>query len=326
LLAAGGLLAGCAPRLAAAPIQVAASEPSHDPDTARLQTGGDANGRVTVPVEIEGQGPFDFVLDTGANSSVVSVELAARLGLRDGGPAQVHGIAGVEPAPTVLVHRLEADSIAMRDLRLPALLGERLGADGLLGVDVLRNRRVLMDFVRRRVTIGVARNAAAEPSAFELRQSSTGSSQELGRRIVVPARYRFGQLIIIAADVAGRGVTAFVDSGSQSTVGNTALRRMVFEGAPADPRATRYQVPVLSATGQTAQGELGRMPLLRVGGLDITGLTTVFSDLHVFDIWGLAKRPSLLLGMDILRRFNAIELNYARREVAFFLPASGRLR
>lgn len=309
-----------------AAIQVAASEPASDPDAVRLSTGGDANGRVTVPVKLDGQGPFDFVLDTGANSSVVSVELAAKLGLRDGGPAQVHGIAGVEPAPTVLVGRLEADSIAIRDLRLPALLAERLGADGLLGVDVLRNRRVLMDFVGHRVTIGVAHNAAPEPSAFDLRQSSTGASLELGRRIVVPARYRFGQLIIIGADVAGRGVTAFLDSGSQSTVGNNALRRMVFEGAPSDPRATRYQVPVLSATGQTARGELGRMPLLRVGGLDITGLTTVFSDLHVFDIWGLSRRPSLLLGMDILGRFNAIELNYARRDVSFYLPASGRLR
>jgi hypothetical protein len=52
----------------------------------------------------------------------------------------------------------------------------------------------------------------------------------------------------------------------------------------------------------------------------------VFADLHVFDIWDLAKRPSLMLGMDVLGRFNAIELNYARREIAFYLPHGGKGR
>jgi hypothetical protein len=80
-------------------------------------------------------------------------------------------------------------------------------------------------------------------------------------------------------------------------------------------------VPVLSATGQTAEGELRVMPLLRVGGLSITGLMAVFADLHVFDIWELTRRPSLLLGMDVLRNFNAIELNYPRRYIAFHLKS-----
>ena len=331
VLGAAGLLASCAPGLRPPIVVVDASgAPATSPQaatepSASLQTGADVSGRVTVPVHINGAGPFEFVLDTGANRTVISAELAAKLALPDAGPAEVHGIAGVEPAPTVMVAQLEAASLTAKGLRLPALLQDRLGADGLLGVDVLRHRRVLIDFRAGRVTIGLTQQAEFEPSEFDVRRNSTGAREDLGLRVRVPARYRFGQLIIIAADVTGRTVTAFVDSGAETTVGNSALRSLVFEGARTDPKATRYIVPVLSATSQTATGELGSVPQLRVGGMSINGLTAVFADLHVFDIWGLSRQPSLMLGIDILRRFNAVELNYARREVAFYLPPGGRL-
>jgi len=325
---AGLALSGCADRASGPAIQVnlaLPAPPAGESADAQLTTGADFSRRVTAPVRINGQGPFDFVVDTGANRTVIATELAQMLGLPDAGMATVHGVAGAGTASTVRIARLEADTIAMRDVRAPALARDQLGADGLLGVDMLQNRRVLMDFVERRLTITGDRSANADLSSFDLRMSQTGTHRDLGLPIIVPARYRFGQLIIIGADVSGHPVTAFVDSGSQSTVGNNALRRMVSEVAPAAPKAVRLRVPVLSATGQTAEGELGDMPLLRIGGLNFTGLTTVFSDLHVFEIWGLMQRPSLLLGMDILGRFNAIELNYARRQVVFYLPPKGRL-
>lgn len=325
LSAAGLLLTGCVSRETSdLQVNLAAIEPPPEQgEEARLHTGADTSQRMTAPVRINGQGPFNFVLDTGANRTVIAAELAAALGLPDGGLANVHGVAGVEPAPTAIIGVLQADTIAVRGLRAPALSRVRLGADGLLGVDVLRNRRVLLNFVDRQLTI-TADRSLAEPTTYDLRQASTGIRKDLGRRIAVPARYRFGQLIIIGADVSGRSVTAFVDSGAQSTVGNGALRGVALQGARTDPEAARLLVPVLSATGQTAQGELGSMPLLRIGGLRITGLTTVFADLHVFEIWGLTKRPSLMIGMDVLSRFNAVELQYAKREVAFYLPPGGR--
>jgi predicted aspartyl protease len=283
----------------------------------------DSSERVTVPVRINGAGPFNFVVDTGANRTVVSSELAATLKLRDGGPADIHGVAGVESAPTALIDLFQADAVTARGLRAPVLPRDRLGADGLLGVDVLYNRRMRIDFIHHQITIIGDHGLGAEPDAYDSRRAEVGIHRDLGLRIAVPARYRFGQLIIIGADVSGHGVTAFVDSGSQSTVGNNALRRVASLSGVSDPKAARQMTPILSATGQTAEGEVSRLPLLRIGGLDITGLTTVFADLHVFQLWDLMKRPSLLLGMDVLRRFNAIELNYAQREVVFYLPARG---
>jgi predicted aspartyl protease len=324
LSAMGAMLAGCA-ALRPASIQVIASAPAEEPD-AHLDTGVDQSQRVTAPVRINGQGPFDFVVDTGANRSVIAAELALQLNLPDGGAAMVHGVAGVEPAPTSIVKLFQADAVTARDLRMPVLSRERLGADGLLGVDVLHNRRVLIDFRAHRLTIAINRGGDFEPSTFDVRSAAAGRGADLGRRVAVPARYRFGQLIIIGADVVGRSVTAFVDSGSQSTVGNNALRRLALSSRATDPKAARMTTPIFSATGQTAEGEVGQMPLLRVGGLDIIGLTTVFADLHVFDIWGLQSRPTLMLGMDVLSRFNALELNYGTREVVFYLAPKTRSR
>jgi predicted aspartyl protease len=296
---------------------------------AALVTDADMAGRVTAPVRINGQGPFDFVVDTGANRTVITSELAAQLGLPDAGPADVHGVAGIEPSNTATIDLLEVDAVATRAIRAPTLSRSRLGADGLLGVDVLRGRRVTIDFLRNEFRITPSRGPGSVPQSG-VGVSAAAASRLLqadaptGRQIVVPARYRFGQLIIIGADVAGRPVTAFLDSGSQSTVGNEALHKLVI--GTTELRAPRYVVPVLSATGQTAQGELAVLPLLRIGGLDIVRLTTVFADLHVFDIWDLKAKPSLLIGADAMRQFDAITLDYGRRQVIFTLPAGSPRR
>lgn len=303
------------------PILVNLAEPPLRGDGAALGAGADLSGRMTAPVLLNGQGPFDFVVDTGANRTVVADEVALALGLPSAGQAEIHGIAGIEPAPTVRIETLDVDRVRSRSLRAPTLSRARLGADGLLGVDVLKDRRFLMDFRYRELSIAPSRDA--DRSAYEMRRGQVGSRRPLGGGVSVPARYRFGQLIIVGADVAGRRVTAFLDSGAQSTVGNIPLRRLVL-GDPPDPKLVRYVTEVLSATGQVSEGEVGLMRLLKIGGLRIAGLQTVFAPLHVFDIWDLATSPSLLLGMDVMTQFDAIELNYSRRTVTFYPRAALR--
>lgn len=313
-VALGGLAAGACAGPRTALVNLAGAQA---PDPAALATGLDVSSRMTAPVRINGQGPFQFVVDTGANRTVLSAELADSLDLRPGPVANVHGVAGVEPTRTAAINELRVGSVVSRNLLAPRLPRQRLGADGLIGVDVLRNRKVLMDFRRNELLISA--DSLRDLGALDLRQESTGQRQTgLGPKVSVPARFRFGQLIIIGADVRRRPVTAFLDSGSQSTVGNSAMGTLVSADLSA-PRRMRLSVPVLSATGQTAMGELGVTPLLKIGGLTITGLPTVFADLHVFDLWGLQDRAALLIGVDVMRQFNAIELDYRDRKVSFFL-------
>jgi hypothetical protein len=283
-----------------------------DPEETELTTGADAAARVTAPVLINGQGPYQFVVDTGANHSVLASEVAAPLDLPTAGRAGVHGIAGVEPAETVLVRSLTIGTLTSRRIRAPLLPKARLGADGLLGVDVLKNRRVLIDFQRNELRIGSSREPSLLVGAPAGRLSSRQPDPSL---VVVPARQRFGQLIIIDADVGGQPVTAFLDSGSQNTVGNLALGRLL----SANPvlAAQKMVVQLIGVTGQMVSGELFPIPPLRMGGLRIGNMSAVFVDLHVFDIWDLKDTPAILVGVDVMRHFRSIELDFGGKKVTF---------
>jgi hypothetical protein len=323
MLGAGGLLlAGCATDARDQfLINMASVQPAAAPTSgADIAAGADATNRMTVPVKINGQGPFDFVMVTGANRTVVAAELAAELGLPAAGMAEIHGIVGAESHPTALVARLQADTVLSEDIRAPTLPRDRLGADGLLGVDVLRRRMVTLDFRRNRLRISAPPVQRPDRSTFDLRQDAVGGGgAEFGTPIVVPARFHFGQLIIVASDVAGRPVTAFLDSGSDATVANQRLRQAV-RSTEVDQarRGPRQLTPILSATGQVGEGEVGPLPTFRVGGLTMTGLHVVYADLHVFELWRLTNTPSILIGIDIMRQLAALQIDYSARQVIFY--------
>ena len=96
-----GLAAGCATTIErlAPPVLVnlADQAPPAADDTAQLGSAADSARRMTAPVHINGQGPFDFVIDTGANRTVVSRELATALAMPAAGKAQMVRVeVGVE--------------------------------------------------------------------------------------------------------------------------------------------------------------------------------------------------------------------------------------
>ena len=62
-----------APAFAATPEPVAGDVP---PASTTVAVGEDLSRRMTVPVTVNGQGPFHFVIDTGADRTVISKELA----------------------------------------------------------------------------------------------------------------------------------------------------------------------------------------------------------------------------------------------------------
>ena len=292
-----------------------------DPSLEQVTADRDKAHRVTAPVMLNGKGPFEFVVDTGANRTVVSTELATELGLPPSGTAEVHGIAGIESSPMALLDRLAVGRIETLRLKTPLLARSRLGADGLLGVDILRNRRLAIDFRRNTITIYRA-NAATLGLTLGARDSridQSGHSFDGTDYTVVPARMRFGQLIVVDADMGGIPVVAFLDSGSQNTVGNLQLYNKL-KARPELLSARPLNVVLTSATGQTANGELSTVPTLRLGGLGIADLSAVFADLHIFKLWDLADRPAILIGIDVMRHFEAIELDYGLRRVLLRTP------
>jgi hypothetical protein len=278
---------------------------------AYLETAFDRALRMSVSVHLNGKGPFAFVIDTGANRSVVCEEVAAYCRLPAAGSAPVHGIIGSEPAGLVKVDRMRVGQVISSGLRLPVVARSRVGADGLLGVDVLRGRRIVLGF---------------RDQSFQIEPSGTGA--EIGRGggsrlsepngpVTVPARFRSGQLVIVDAEAAGRGVTAFLDSGSQVTVANRALRDLAMAARP-ELESRIIHSGLVSATGQRAAAEFAPLPGLRLGGQGLGGPLVAYSDLHIFELWKLQQTPTVLIGVDILRRFDRVAIDFGRKNVTFW--------
>src|SRR5690348_4644040 len=66
----------------------------------------DRNDRMTIPVRVAGAGPFRFLVDTGADRTSVSRELAGRLGLASGESASIHTVTGESTVSTAVVPEL----------------------------------------------------------------------------------------------------------------------------------------------------------------------------------------------------------------------------
>lgn len=297
----GGSLIGAgiaAPVLAAVPEAGPTTPPPAGGAAEAIASQNDALDRLTVKVRVNGQGPFPFVVDTGAERSTLALDLAAQLMLPMGSPIIVHGVAGAVTSPSALVGELAVGSRRLHDVELPLLQRNDLGAAGVLGIDALQGQRVELDFLHH-----------------EMRVQGTMRERPRGDEIVVTARGRFGQLVLVDAAFGHEPIMVVVDTGAQYSIGNPALKRMIH--AESAQFAGSDSAQIFSVTGQTTTGQWALISDVKIGGFGVNNLPVVFSDLHSFERWKLQNQPALLLGMDVLRQFERVDIDFARREVRF---------
>jgi hypothetical protein len=117
-----------------------------------------AGGVIVVPVELDGEGPFPFLIDTGSSRSAISSSLARRLGARPMGETTVLTPAGRVVRPLTPLPRLSLDGsppAASLAMILPDEdLMRGVPADGLIGADVLTRFVMTIDYGRSRITWG----------------------------------------------------------------------------------------------------------------------------------------------------------------------------
>lgn len=319
---AASALTTCAltPAAALIPGTAAAQEPAQavppTPDQTELQLTRNLFTRLASRVDINNHGPFNFVIDTGSAWTAVSDRVAALLELPARDPLIVHGIAEAAITPSVAVDKIKLRGVSLHDLRCPVLPHDQLGADGLLGLDVLDRFRLSFDTERRVASL-------VRPGVEILMGGSAVIGSRLHRTGIRSMRGRFGQLIMRGMRVSGEAAAAFVDSGAQYSIGNHALRRAITLNRSGGLSRTR-STPVFGVTGQSLQAELARVSDLRLGPHRLGPTTLLFADLHCFEALELSDRPTLLIGADLLGRFRRVTLDFSRNTVMFdgILPPS----
>ena len=275
------------------PVQAASAEAE------TLKLGRDASRRLTLAVMINGKGPYAFLVDTGADRTTISRELARTLDLPAGPSVLVHATTGVDPEPTVTIDRMDIGGRTVRGLKAPALAAKDLGADGMLGVDALHNLHLVMDFKQMQMSSSESRAEEIDP-----------------RTIVVQGLNRYGQLVLTQSKIHGVPILVVVDSGSQLSIGNPALMRLLVRNTGA---ASRRTAQIVSVTGRQMTLALEDISEADVGGVTIRNMPMGFAQLHIFDRFGLTKQPAMLLGMDVLQQCRKVTVDLRRREATFTL-------
>jgi predicted aspartyl protease len=272
--------------------------------TDEVPIGKDGGDRMTVKVSVSGKGPYQFLVDTGAERTIISRELAHRLSLEVGKDAVLHSVIGVNDVNTVFIPHLQVSNSVISVVDAPALAASNIGADGMLGIDSLRSQRVLFDFKAQTMSI--------TPSSRPIEKLD-------GQTIVVRARARQGRLIFTQAQIDGQRVTVIVDTGSQVTIGNLALQRALMKRrlwtAP-DP------VTIESVTGEKLSAKVAQIEKLELGDVRIENLAVAFADAHIFKQLNIKGDPALLLGMNAMRAFDRISIDFASKKVRFVLPGT----
>ncbi len=260
-------------------------------------TRADRAGRILAAVEINGRGPYRFILDTGANRSAISTRLATELGLVPSANRTInlHGVTGFATLPSVDVALLRAGEFSYDPGPMPVLANPVFAdADGILGMEGFAGSRIEVDFAGDRVSI--AKSSGRRP----------GSSYFL-----VPASNYRG-LLLVNGKAGGVRVKAIIDTGAERTLGNAALRDALMSKARHDQRFTSR---VIGATEATYVGTSFVVPVLRIGAARLNNLPVTFGDMHVFDVWGLADEPAVLIGMDMIGTLRRFAVDYRRWEV-----------
>ena len=275
--------------------------PPADGDAADVRMAADAHRRMTVPVRLGVAGPYQFLVDTGSDRTSVSREVALKLGLAERPRALLHSATGASSVRMAWLPEISMSHRSVRNISAPMLDAADMGADGILGIDSLRAQRVVFDFARGRLSILSAKTMAAVDEDA----------------IIVRAKRRQGRLVVTDAEVAGERVNVVLDSGSALTLGNLALRRRL---ARRGDLTTIGPIDLISVTGASLRGELARVASLDIGGARLEGLQVVFADAHTFGELGLGKRPAILLGMNAMRGFDQVTIDFAERSLSLVLP------
>ncbi|HEX8621751.1 MAG TPA: retroviral-like aspartic protease family protein [Allosphingosinicella sp.] len=270
-----------------------------------LEIGGDdveakkRETRLSVEVRVNGRGPYQFVVDSGADTSVVGLRIAHDLQLPLGTPVTLNNMTDRNIVDRVHVAELSLGPSVIRNLQLPALREADLGGAGMIGIDALARQRLMLDFEQKLIRV----EDASKPV-----RSMPGD-------IVVTARLRRGQLILTEVKAGPVRLEAVVDTGSQISIGNSALREKLVRS-----RLHKLEtVTAIGVTGTSVQLHIAHVDELRLGSVTLTNVPIAFADVPPFEVFGIADGPALLLGTDLLGTFRRVSLDFRARKVRFQL-------
>lgn len=278
-------------------IVVSAPEPRYVAPTRR-----DRIGRIWAPVYLNGQGPFRLVLDTGANRSAVIASVADALGdkARTNLTVRLRGVTGTAVVPMIRVDRMDIGDLLLEPVLLPVVPDVFGGAEGVLGNEGLRDKRIVIDFKHDSITVKRSR-----------RERPGDGFQTL------PITMMATHLLVVDVLIGRVSAKAIIDTGAAESLGNLALLEALRK-RETDEAGTE----IVGVTLDVEYGSRVQMPAILLQGVRIRGAVMTFGDVDIFQHWRMTRKPTILLGMDVLGALEQLIIDYKTRELHMLTGSS----
>lgn len=217
-----------------------------------------AGGYLLAPVVLNGNGPYEFLLDTATTTTFVDPKLVSQLALPMGSSETLVSLAAETRVHRVRVESLRLGTREVRDVDLLAAeLGAvlRLGRDirGVLGNDILRRQSYLLSHEKRRLEIDLDGSLSRRLTGRELLLRTVGETEMVEAAVPGIARP-----LLLVPDSACLEVVLFEKLRGEFRAINDGGRPALLQTAIGER--------------QTARGRLGR---LRLNGRDLRDLAVV---------------------------------------------------
>lgn len=276
--------------LAQVPSGTRATPPPEEDVDYLLDAWVNAYGRPTAKVMINGMGPFQFMVDTGATTTVIAARHLTTLGTKPLGQVTVVGTTGTASMPLVRLDKLQTGAVTKPDLDVAVLPDSELaGEDGILGGDVFVGRRLVFDIRGKSVRI--------EPGKREVRATALGNM-----------RVRNGLLAEIDGRVGSVAARLMLDTGAQNCIANMALSDALLKHHPKLQRVNKARI--YGVTGHKVVGQYIALPKVDLRAFTVRDAGCVAADAQIFDQWDMNREPAMIVGVNLLSRLESFSIDY----------------
>jgi predicted aspartyl protease len=269
----------------------------------KFRLAGGAQPLILLPVRINDRGPFDFILDTGAGTSLLSADLAKALDVKVIGSKEGQSAGG-----KVSVSLAKVDSLAVGETKLDDVdvgivdlgqIAKTIGAkiDGDLGYNFLKHFRVTINYRDCELRL-------EDPKRIE--SFARGAQTEIPIRLANSAK----PLLLVNVHANGSGPFQFaIDTGTSTTAITTELAKQLgIETSPVGPGTTGgAPVDFHAATLQSFQ----------LGGAKIDNMAVVVADFFTMLSAAIGAKLDGIVGYNFLRNYKVV-IDYPGETLTLF--------
>jgi predicted aspartyl protease len=256
---------------------------------------------VLLQVGVNGSAPVWFIVDTGAESSVISSELATKLHLKPAGKTVGTGGAGTAQATRFNAVSIKLPNVEMSNLTIYGLpidsfsapFGKRIS--GIIGYDIIKEFVVEIDYTNRKINL-------YGPQSYQY--SGAGEIFDLTFEENLP--FIQTSFVVDKGTIAGKFE---IDSGSTGAIlFNTPFVKK-YGLLKSIPQASETRI---GGVGGSARAFIARLKSFGLGHFTFQNVIAKFSQSMRGD-YASAKYDGLI-GGELLRRFKTI-FDYSRKRM-----------